>query len=257
MASEEIREYWENRLKKKFDIDGTGHISFNYKYNFYVYKAYVRALKKAIKRSGIEIKDKKVLDVGCGTGFWVEFYKNHGAGSVAGIDVTEKSILEMRKRYPFYHFERIDISKERLDRMGKFDIIHAFDVLYYILEEDGFDRAISYISEIAEKNSYIFITGLFLDLFPQTGVLYSKHRCYKRYKDALEMNGIKIIDSIPVTYLLKKPIPFQNLYSNIKWQLSKLHINLEGIIGMLFYLIDGLVMSHKRADTKLIVCIKN
>ena len=250
----DTKDYWEQRFSKRFDIGSSGHISFNFRYNSYVYKAYVRALKKALRRFNIQIKGKRILDLGSGTGFWIDFYSRMQPKSITGVDITEKSVNELQKRYPQYQFRRLDIGATDFEAPEPYDLVNTFDVLYYIVAERNFERAIRNVAKVASPGAYVLITDTFIDFFPQQEPAYSKHRAYKRYIEVLGKNGLEILKIFPVNYLLKKPIPFAPLYSFVKWQLSKVGFDLEGNIGLILFVLDGLVASVKRSDIKLMVC---
>ena len=98
------------------------------------------------------------------------------------------------------------------------------------------------------------ITCELFDYSPAKEPVYSKHRAYERYVEVLGKSGLDILKIIPVNYLLKKPIPFAPCYSFVKWQLSKVGFDLEGNIGLILYILDGLVASKRRSDIKLMVC---
>src|SRR3972149_6487876 len=84
--SYEPKSYWEERLRQSFSLKHTGHIGFSLVYNKWSYKAKARVLENALSGLNINCKGKAVLDVGCGTGFWVEFYKSNGAATRVGVD---------------------------------------------------------------------------------------------------------------------------------------------------------------------------
>jgi ubiquinone/menaquinone biosynthesis C-methylase UbiE len=55
-------------------------------------RMYDRLEKKAISRYlPLSTKDKKLLEVGCGTGHWSQFFSEHGF-EVTGVDVSERMI---------------------------------------------------------------------------------------------------------------------------------------------------------------------
>ena len=64
------QKYWEDRLKSRFDLTGVGNIVFDSKYNEYLYKLQLAVLVKALRKHNISLLEKKVLDIGCGTGFF-------------------------------------------------------------------------------------------------------------------------------------------------------------------------------------------
>ena len=250
----DIRQYWEQRFSGRFDIGSSGHISFNYRYNSYVYRAYVRALRKALREFNIQVAGNRILDLGSGTGFWIDFYSHMHPKAITGIDITKKSVNELQRRYPQYDFKRLDIGATGFEASEPYDLLNTFDVLYYIIEEGNFERAIKNISKAASPGAYILITDTLVDFLPRKEPVYSKHRAYERYVEVLGRNGVDILKVIPVNYLLKKPLPFAPLYSFAKWQLSKIGFDLEGTIGHILYVVDGLVASTRRSDIKLMVC---
>ncbi len=89
---------------------------------------YRRAIK-AIDRI-IGIRGKKVLDVGCATGVWTEFFRKYGASRVVGVDLAEKMVRRARKNYPdaeFYQANALDIG---MFENSSFDIVTASYVLH-------------------------------------------------------------------------------------------------------------------------------
>jgi ubiquinone/menaquinone biosynthesis C-methylase UbiE len=58
-----------------------------------------------LRAEGIALAGRHVLDVGCGTGFFTEFYLEHGA-RVTGLDITEARSMRLRERFPQAEFVR-------------------------------------------------------------------------------------------------------------------------------------------------------
>jgi len=97
-----------------------------------------------------------ILDVGCGTGFFVDFYFKRGAKEITGIDITKTSISMLKEKYPAYNFYVADISDLNypVKLKEKFDIINAFDVLYHITDDSKFEMAMHNISSLCAGGSY-------------------------------------------------------------------------------------------------------
>src|SRR6266566_775311 len=91
------RLYWEERLRNHFNSRGVGHIGFSERYNYWLYRRKRECIETALRR--VSLIGKDVLDVGCGTGFFVDWYLNKGA-QVSGIDITEVSIERLRRDFP-------------------------------------------------------------------------------------------------------------------------------------------------------------
>jgi len=128
--------YWEKHLSGKFSLSGVGHTGFSEYYNKWLYRVKNRALKKALFSEYIDIHNVSVCDIGCETGFFVEFYKLQRAKKIVGIDITNISIKTLKQRCPEYHFIKEDISSPLLVPKvnHKFDIFNVFDVLYDVTE---------------------------------------------------------------------------------------------------------------------------
>lgn len=76
-----------------------------------------------------EISNKKVLDIGCATGLFLD---NFNSSACLGIDISGYAIKEAKKTYPDKTFKVIDINKKGLDSSIQFDMITAFDVLEHL-----------------------------------------------------------------------------------------------------------------------------
>jgi ubiquinone/menaquinone biosynthesis C-methylase UbiE len=93
-----------------------------------------------------DVAGKKVLDVGCGTGFWSVYLAKSGA-SIWGIDISPKSIEVTKKRANAHgvadkvHAEVMSATKMNFPD-GFFDVVHGQDIIHH-LEADLFGREIA------------------------------------------------------------------------------------------------------------------
>ncbi len=215
----DLGKYWENRLKSGFDIVAVGHPLFNHRYNEYMYKLQLLVLRDVLKKYGISSGGKKVLDVGCGTGVFSGFYLRNSA-QVTGIDITTTSIEKLRKSLPDGKFITMDISadfaanKEYFE--NQFDIINILNVIFHIVDDMRFERALGNMAACLKEGGYLLISDYFGDedivAAPNT-----KLRGLNRY-NILELKGIKVLDVIPIYFLMNRrlnllPYSINNLIS--------------------------------------------
>ncbi|WP_213937354.1 class I SAM-dependent methyltransferase [Pseudomonas sp. dw_612] len=84
------------------------------------------------------MKGLKVVDLGCGYGWFSRWASEQGADSVLGVDVSEKMLEQARKTTSAANirYERADL--EHLDLpVGSFDLAHSSLALHYIKDLPG------------------------------------------------------------------------------------------------------------------------
>jgi len=201
----EPREYWEKRLRKHFNLKGVGCVRFNESYNKYLYSLKEMVLNRVLNEYHINVKGKSILDVGCGTGFFIEYYRERGAAKILGIDIAPISINNLRKKFTDVEFQVLDISKE-IPFKNIFDLVNAFDVMYHIIDEDRFRKAILNICNATRRKGFVLITDVFgkRDIRPAAHV---KFRCYLKYKQLLLDGGVRILGIFPLYYLMGRGLP--------------------------------------------------
>jgi len=264
----EPKDYWEQRLAKDFSLSGVGYLGLGKTLNKWRYRAMERNVDWIFNKHALNIRNKRILDIGCGTGFWIDYYLRKGGKDITGVDITEIAVDSLKKRYRNLKFYRADITKE-IPVKDKFDITFAFEVLHHIVNERDFDNAIENIREMSKKDSYILISDNFLRKYrPPTKDTHSFSRTYDRYKKELEKNGIEIIDRAPIFYFLNQPEDINNNLIRkcfvLGWQVTmKLITRFDfsaNIMGFLLYHLDGMILQFVKdsISSEVIVCrVKN
>jgi SAM-dependent methyltransferase len=260
----EPKGYWEKRLSNNFTLSGVGFWGLGVAYNCWLYKARLRALSKLLRRHKIDVRGKRVLDLGVGNGFYIEYWKKMQASSISGVDITDKSISSLKTKYPEYEFMQADISSTGLCIQGTFDLITVFDVLFHIVDEEKFEQAIDNIRKLATRDTKILLTDSFLK---EAGVIgfHENHRTLQRYQEVLSETGFKMIDLRPVFYVMNNPIDMASVRSRFLrrliprvWIFTVKILNLSNsrvarllrtdfvlghALGLVLYLWDGLAMA--------------
>jgi len=266
-------DYWQERIKKNFSLAGIGYLGLGLEYNKWAYKARVRALSRLLKKYQINPYKKRILDIGVGTGFYINYWNKLGADFIVGLDITEKSISTLEKKFPQYKFVKADISSDELNLERKFDIITAFDVLFHIVEEEKFEQALRNIREMSHKNTQILISDGFLKEY-RSPRFHENYRTIDRYKTVLENNGLKCVTIVPVFYFMDNPIDkgvLKNDFIKILlpriWfiittiiSLSNKKLGMLGdiigyLIGAILFTIDGIILRYVKEgpSTKLML----
>lgn len=90
-----------------------------------------RARQEHLASLELPLSDKRVLDVGCGVGHHARFFVERGC-SVVCTDAREENIRRLRELYPDREAHVVDVESEPLDRLGEFDIVYAYGLLYHL-----------------------------------------------------------------------------------------------------------------------------
>lgn len=88
---------------------------------------YVESNKKIVMNRFKHFNGEKVLDLGCGYGFFTDYFRSIGANA-AGIDGSEKMIEIAKECYPMTDFSVMDITKPMDFENGRFDMVFSNQV---------------------------------------------------------------------------------------------------------------------------------
>ena len=100
-------------------------------------------------------QNKQVLDLGCGTGEFLNNYFEMGA-QCTGIDIEENFKLKNKKNFNLYNLDANTFLK---NCKKKFDIIFLFEFLEH-LEEGDKHKLFESLIKILNKNALIFVSTL-------------------------------------------------------------------------------------------------
>ena len=199
--SEAPRDFWQRRLAHQFDVRGTGETGLSLAYNRACYRLRREVLTGALRDVGFDPRGKRVLDVGCGTGFFTAYYLERGA-RVTGIDIAPVSIETLGARHPEARFILADAGERPIE--GRYDLVNAFDVLYHIVDDARWEAAVTNLAATVE------LGGLFLasDTFSQLDRLaeHNRMRPLARYRTLLNAAGLQLAGLHPTHVLLNRDL---------------------------------------------------
>jgi SAM-dependent methyltransferase len=103
------------------------------------YVAFMQGLERAILRAfakrGIDVRGASVLDIGCGSGYFLHRLREYGAGECHGVDLAENRIAAARERYPALDWQVANAAELPFgDR--EVDLVTQFTCLSSILDDE-------------------------------------------------------------------------------------------------------------------------
>lgn len=97
---------------------------------------------KPFKHLPQPVSGKRVLDVGCGNGYWADQLSRSGA-SVVGIDASREGISQAKGAYPHVDFRQMLATENVLRELDSpvFDAVMSIEVVEHVYDPRGFARA--------------------------------------------------------------------------------------------------------------------
>jgi len=199
------RSYWETRLRSESGLRATGHRRFSEAYNHAMYQVATDHMVAALRSAGVELAGKRILDIGPGFGYFVERYLEWGAEHVTGIELTEIGVTRLRQRFPHQEFVRADISEMDRAWLGQFDVVSAISVVFHIVGDEAFDRALRNICAAVKRGGHLVIVDRFNGLSLPTA-RHARYRNMRYYEPILREQGFSVLSVRPMYYVLSRSV---------------------------------------------------
>lgn len=257
------KDYWESRLTNQFDLQGVGYLSLGKCYNKWLYKIRKSVFVRLIRKLQLDIDKKRILDIGSGTGFYIQCWEDFGIKDISGIDITFCVVKNLSRIYPNYKFHQLDISADDLTplKYNNYDALSAFDVLFHIIDDNEYRNAIKNIYFLLKPNG-IFI---FSENFVHEEKISAPHqvsRTLSTIKTMLINEGFEIIDRSPMFFWMNEPVDTNIKLLKLIWRINVYIISridsLGCLIGSLLYPIDMLLINIMKESptTEIMICRK-
>lgn len=256
----DAKAYWEERLEARFDVSGVGFQGVSEGYNNWLYRVRRRVFLRAIRRLPFDIDGARVLDVGSGTGFYVDCWKEAGASRVEGCDITEVAVERLSQTYPSCHFHRFDIGDPLLDSIEPgFDAISAMDVFFHIVDDAKFKQALRNTFSLIRPGGAFIWTDNFLH-GSERREEHIVHRSLSGTLATLEDVGFEILDRNPNFFVMNQPIDSDNRFLHKLWswiRRADSHGETMGAwVGRILYPVELCLTSLARESptTEIMIC---
>lgn len=258
------KDYWEKRLTERWGLEGVGYLNFGLRYNQWLYRMRRQVFRRQIAELNLNPCGAKVLDIGSGTGFWLEQWKSFGVRSLNGIDIAAVAVERLRRTFPEVDIAQLDIAGE-IDGpywSGQFDMVSAFDVLFHITNDDRFRRAIGNVSRLLKQGGYFFFSDNFLHGAARRSV-HQVSRSLEEIEGIVMKSGLRIVRRVPMFMLMNAPIDCSSQWLMLAWRafLAPIHFVpfLGSIYGAVLYPIDMTLtrLMNESPTTEIMICQKN
>jgi SAM-dependent methyltransferase len=256
--------YWERRLATRSGLEPVGVSALGAGFNRWAYRVRATGFERAVARSLAGAPVGPVLDVGSGTGFYIDLWRRLGAERVVGSDLSPTAVAQLRDARPGLEVVRLDIGAEDAVsaaglQPGSFAAISVMDVLFHILDEDRYRAAFTNLATLLAGGGIVIFTE---DMATRDrGRRIKVTRSARTTRRAWRSAGLHRVSRSPLFVLMNFPsgggVRARRLWARLRRPLSG-RPRLSWLAGAVMYPLErALVASGRYApSTEIVVCRK-
>ncbi len=225
------RRYWNDRHEQTRGLDGVGFLGLR-GLNDWMYRVRRRVFARAVRQTGIEVGPARVLDVGSGTGFYLERWRELGTSELIGSDFSDVAVERLRGDFPGVRIESLDITTEdpaSLEPLGTFDLISVMDVLYHVVDDAAYARAFANLARLLRRGGRLVFTENFLHARSELNHAWHTSRTLEAIETHLRSAGLFIERRQPWFVLMNEPVDSDSrLHARAWWVMRKMSEKVPG-----------------------------
>jgi 2-polyprenyl-3-methyl-5-hydroxy-6-metoxy-1,4-benzoquinol methylase len=265
MSQFDPQQYWNTRLGQQFSLEGVGWLGMSEPFNRWMYKLRRRVFLREVGHVLGGRRDLAVLDVGSGTGMYVDLWLSLGVAELVASDFTEVAVRNLRQKHPGLRVVGLDIT--RLDGSeiagARFDVVSVMDVLFHIVDDDAYSRAIDNLVSLLKPGGLLVLTENFLRGPTQRGE-HQVSRSREAIEALLSATGATLVRCRPSFLLMNTPVDSRSRLLHFWWgQLGatvRRGPRIAYVVGAIVYFIERIGLMLVRRDgpsTKLAIWRRN
>jgi SAM-dependent methyltransferase len=253
-------QYWEQRLSDRYSLESVGWSSLGEAFNRWSYAVRANAFRRIVREVTHGTDPGRVLDVGSGTGFYLEQWRRLAARAVTGSDLTSTAVDRLRVRFPLCEIHQVDIGDARLPPVGApYDAISAMDVLFHLVDDARYERALHNLAGLLKPDGVLIFTENFMSARQE-----GKHqisRTGEQIQHALVSAGLTPVAEHPVFFLMNTPVSSDGRALKLWWdslcRLVRRHEAIGWVLGATLYPVEvGLSRMTPRGPSTQIVAAR-
>jgi SAM-dependent methyltransferase len=210
--------YWENRLAGEFELGDVGFLGLGEAWNQWAYAVRRRIFRRHVRRLRRDWSSARVLDVGSGTGFYVKNWLELGVRELTASDITNAVVNRLRGEYPGLDVHRVDIGDDvSALEAGSYDVISAFDILFHIVDDEAYFRAMANMASLLKPGG----TLVFTDKPRPSGREADPHHVMRplgEMEAAIAAAGLEVVKRKPAFVFMNDPVDRQGPWQTKWWE---------------------------------------
>ncbi len=146
--------YWEDRFHKRGpSLRSVGDEGMTEAEIGAAYASQSREIFDMLDRAAVDLARVRLLEVGCGNGYYAEELRKRGLAHYRGFDITDAFFSLLQQRFPGYEYIRGDITTDRV--AGEFEVVLMIDVIEHVVTENKLLSALANVSAMMAKGGVL------------------------------------------------------------------------------------------------------
>jgi SAM-dependent methyltransferase len=138
----DAQRFWGDRFRRHgLSLMGSGLERLSDHDNVAMYAEARARFKEFLREEHVPLAGARVLEIGCGPGFYTELCRELGVQSYVAVDITDALFAALRSRFPEWEFRHQDVTEDVIE--GEFDVVLMIDVVQHIVEENRLAAALA------------------------------------------------------------------------------------------------------------------
>jgi SAM-dependent methyltransferase len=256
MKSDSVRDYWEQRFARGVSLGTVGWLGLGESFNTWMYRVRASTFRRLMRRFAPH--PSRVLDIGSGTGFYLDRWGEIGAKSITASDLTAAATTLLTRRGDV-NVVQLDIGDDNIPLHDRFDAISAMDVLFHIVDDERYNRAIQNVASLLNPGGLFVFTDNFLHK-SEARTVHQTSRRLSAIMSTLGSAGFTVLERRPAFVLMNTPIDSGSRALQIYWSLlqrvARSNDLAANTAGALLYFPELLLTTalHEGPSTEIAVC---
>jgi SAM-dependent methyltransferase len=223
-------EYWQERLSADYTLGSTGWKTLGEAFNEWSYAVRARVFTRVARDAVPAPEQASVLDVGSGTGFYLELWQRLGVGRLTGSDLTPVAVERLILRYPTATIQKVDIGDVDLPLpTGTYDAISIIDVLYHIVDDGRYLQALSNLARLLTLDGTLLLSENLVS--EPSRAVHQVTRSRDWIISALGQAGLAVVREQPIFFLMNTPVNSESRLLHEWWHLITRFVPRHEAIG--------------------------
>jgi SAM-dependent methyltransferase len=152
--------YWHDRfIRHGTSMQAVGDEGLSEQDNMRAYAQAATDFINFCQREGLDLTSSRVLEIGCGNGFYTQLLWKNGVRDYVGIDITDALFPKLQPRFPGYRFLRQDVTADKI--VGEFDFVLMIDVIEHIVGVEKLGFALDNVQNCLAGNGRFLVSPVF------------------------------------------------------------------------------------------------